>query len=724
MNENMLETLLEATDTDYKERIINILLSNETNKKFKIKEILGITEDNKKLSNIFEKQFKELQKDGVISKIGKNTYTCNLPKDCVIGRIYFNTQGSGFLTNEKTKQNYFIFKQNVLNALYGDLVAIEVTKKATKDRKAEGRVISVLKRDLTKIIGTYMEYPNNIRFVLPDNTKINRDIYIPEKFSLNAKPYDKVVVYINKYPTYKRLPDGSINVFNPEGEIKEILGATGEKDVDSLSIIKENEIREEFPASVLKESSEMPQEINEYDTDYRLDLRYDTIFTIDGKDAKDLDDAISIRRTDKGYELGVHIADVSHYVGENSEIDKEALLRGTSVYLIDKVIPMLPKVLSNNLCSLNPFEDKLTLSCIMQIDNNGNVFKAKINESIISSKARLEYEEVTDFLLTDNPNFVKKFGEDVAESLIIAEELANILRQKRENRGSLEFDTIEPKFVLDDEGKVIDILPYPRGISNDMIEEFMLVANETVAKKFYDLKIPFVYRIHDYPRIEKLELFDRIAKNYGFEICLGGEKHVEPKTIQNFLEENKDKEEMIALKELLLHSMQQARYSPICSMHFGLASNYYCHFTSPIRRYPDLQIHRIIKKSLHGEINNVVKAKYEKITEEVAEHCSRAERRAEEAERDLDRIKMAEYVINNKEKIFEGYVRSFNKRGIFITLDNSIEGFIKPMNFEFDENLYQGKVFEDVYKLGDRIKVKFKASNNTSKEILFELVKD
>ena len=709
---------------EIKEFVIRKLLKEKTMIKYKVKEELGITEDNRPLNNYFEKEFKDLLKDKVVIKINKNTYASNLPKNYAIGKIYFNPQGNGFLVDELSGMTYFVYRENILNALYGDTVILAETKKPINGKKPEGKVVSVIKRDLTKVIGTYMEYNGNIHFVLPDNTRINRDIYIPEGASLNANPYDKVVVKINKYPQYKET-NGKIEVFNPEGTVIEVLGMTGDKGVDSLSVIKANDIREEFSAEVLREANEIPTIISDYDIDGRLDLRNDIIFTIDGEDAKDLDDAISIQKLDDNtYELGVHIADVSHYVKESSSIDKEALLRGTSVYLIDKVIPMLPKILSNGVCSLNPFEDKLTLSCIMKINKDGEVIKAKVQESIISSKARLNYKEVTDFLESGTPSFVEKYSEEVSNSLLIGEELALILREKRERRGSIEFDTVESKFTLDENGKVIEIHPYERGISNDMIEEFMLVANETIAKKFADLKIPFVYRIHDYPRAERLELFDRIAKNYGFEICLGGEKHVEPKVIQQFLEDNKDREEIIALKELLLHSMQQARYSSTCGMHFGLASNYYCHFTSPIRRYPDLQIHRIIKKSLHGEINNVTKAKYEKITEEVAEHCSRTERNADEAERDLDKQKMYEYIVDHHEEIFEGYIRNFNKKGMFVTLDNSAEGFIKTMNFEFDENTYQGKIGEDIYKLGDRVKVKMRTANRNAKEIIFDIIKE
>lgn len=710
--------------TDFKEEILNILLSGETTKKFKIKEMLGITEDNKKLSNLFEKQFKELIKDDVIKKFSRNSYTSNLPKDCIIGKLYFNSQGNAFLQNEETKENFFVYKENVLNALYGDLVVLEITKKATKDKKAEGRVVSVLKREVSKVIGTYMEYNNNISFVIPDNTKINRDIYIPEKYNLGAKPYDKVVVEIYKYPTYKK-EDERIQIFNPEGKITEIIGMTGEKGVDSLSVIKANDLRKDFPAEVIKESSELSSNIEESEIKNRLDLREEIVFTIDGEDSKDLDDAISIKKTESGYELGVHIADVSHYVQEGKSIDKEAILRGTSVYLIDQVIPMLPKILSNNLCSLNPLEDKLTLSCIMYMNEEGVITKSKIVESVINSNAKLVYSEVTAFLENPEENsesFREKFSNEVADSLIIGKELSLKLRNLREKRGSIEFDTIESKIVLDENGKVLEIHPYERGISNDMIEEFMLAANETVAKKFDNLKIPFIYRVHDYPRAEKLEIFDRIAKNYGFTINLSGERHVEPKVIQQFLEDNKDREEIPALKELLLHSMQQARYSSTCTGHFGLASNHYCHFTSPIRRYPDLQIHRIIKKSLHGEINAVTKAKYEKITEEIAEYCSKAERRADEAERELDRNKMYEYILENSTKIYEGSIRSFNKKGMFVTLDNSSEGFIKPFDYEFNEDLYQAKSNGQVYKLGDRLTLKFKNANKTTKEILFDII--
>lgn len=710
--------------TEFKEEILKIALKEKEIKKYKLKEEFGVTEDNKPLNNLFEKEFKELNKDGILVKVGKSTYKIKLPKNYAIGKLYFNTQGNGFLEDELTGQTFFVYRENILNALYGDKVILEEISKKTRDKKAEGRVISVIKRDLKKVIGTFMEYKDDIHFVIPDNTKINRDIYISNNDSLNAKPYDKVVVNIKKYPKYAQRKEWpyDIEVFNPEGEIVEVLGMTGEKGVDQLSIIKANDIREEFPPNVIREANEINTTITDYDLDGRLDLRSETIFTIDGEDSKDLDDAISIKKIDEGYELGVHIADVAHYVKENSPIDKEALLRGTSIYLIDQVIPMLPKVLSNGVCSLNPFEDKLTLSCIMKIDNDGNVFNAKVQESVITSKARLVYSEVTDFIENGTKSFVDKFSKEVADALLLGKELSLILRQRRENRGSIEFDTIESKFILDENGKVLDIKPYDRGISNDMIEEFMLAANETIAKKFNDLKLPFIYRIHDYPRTEKLELFDRIAKNYGYDISLAGKTYVEPKVIQEFLENNKDDEKIVALKELLLHSMQQARYSNICSMHFGLASNYYCHFTSPIRRYPDLFIHRIIKKSLHGEINNVTKAKYELLSEEVAEHCSKTERIAESAERDLDKQKIYEYMLEHEGNEYEGYIKSFNKKGVFITLDNSAEGFAKPLWYDFMEEFYAGMIMGNIYKLGDRVKVKVVGVNKNTKEVLFEII--
>ena len=406
----------------------------------------------------------------------------------------------------------------------------------------------------------------------------------------------------------------------------------------------------------------------------------------------------------------------------SGNIDKEALLRGTSVYLIDKVIPMLPKVLSNGVCSLNPAEDKLTLSCLVDLDFDGNVKFTDVRESVVSSKARLNYDECTDYLLTGNSEFIEKHGQEVADNLKLAEELSHVLEKKRLRRGSIEFDFPESKIILDEDGHPVEIKPYERGVSNNVIEECMLCANEAIAELFHKLEIPFVYRIHDYPRVEKLERLKSVSSVYGIDFKFEKLEEISPKDVQNLLSKYEKEENNEPIKLMLLQSMQQARYSNECSAHFGLAADYYCHFTSPIRRYPDLQIHRIIKEYLHGNINNVTKEKYLKITEEVSKHCSKTERTADAAEKELDKLKMIEYMDSNIGEVFEGYVRSFNKSGMFVILDNTIDGYVKQRDFEYDEDNYMGFLNGKEIRLGTRVKVKALSSNTEKKEISLKIV--
>jgi len=461
--------------------------------------------------------------------------------------------------------------------------------------------------------------------------------------------------------------------------------------------------------------------IDEDDIKNRIDFRDRTIFTIDDIAAKDLDDAISIKKDGNFYEVGVYIADVSHYVKANSAIDKEAFLRGNSVYLIDKVIPMLPKVLSNNLCSLNENEDRLVLAVLMRVDKYGRVVKSNICEGVIHSKGRLTYDEVTAYLEGKNPQFSQKFPE-IAKDILIAKELAEALVEKRARRGSIDFDIDESYIKLDENGNPIVVEAYRKGIANSIIEELMILANETVAKKFFDLGIPFVYRIHDKPRTEKLEAFVSVANAYGLKFKVKDLKNIQPKDLQEFLSGLANDKIKTPLKIILLQSMQQARYSNENMMHFGLASEFYSHFTSPIRRYPDLQIHRIIKEYLHNELNNLKREKYEKIASEVARHCSRMERIAEKAEEEFDKLKISEFIMNNKDVVFEGIIRNFNKAGIYVMLKNTADRFIKIPDFQFDEKNYTGILNGKKVELGDIIKVKPKVFNLNTKEIIFEVV--
>ena len=686
------------TTRNFKQEIVELLREGKSFKKFKIKEILELDEESKPVNNSFEKDLENLLKEGILKKNSKHEIYLSVKKDFFISKIHFTSKGSAFVLDKDSNQNYFIPKENTLNALNEDVVMCEKIREGNLKKKPEARVLCVIERTLKKLVGTYMKYTDSYGFVIPDDERITKDFYITKKLSKNADSYDKVLINITKYPSVKKSKT-DCSVINPEAEIVEIIGMTGEKGVDTLSVVKANDIRDEFPPEVKREASEYSLTLDKAEIDRRLDLRDEIIFTIDGEDAKDLDDAVSIKRTENGYKLGVHIADVSHYVKEYSEIDKEAILRGTSVYLVEKVIPMLPKVLSNNLCSLNEHEDKLTLSCLMEFDNDANLINSEIKETVINSKARLNYTETSAYIHGKNDSF-ETLHPGVSDSILLSKELAEKLFQKRKNRGSIEFDFDETKIILDENGEVEEIKPYERDIANDIIEEFMLAANETVAKTFYDAKIPFIYRIHENPREERFDNFRKIASLYGLETF----EEVTPKAVSNFIEKNKDNENIEMLKILLLQSMQQARYNSTCSEHFGLAASYYCHFTSPIRRYPDLQIHRIIKLYINGKFNEVMKEKYEKITTEIADHCSRTERIADNAEKELDRIKISEYMMQHAGDEFIGRVRSFNKVGMYIQLENTAEGFVKPVNFTFNEKEYKAIYNGEEIKLGTKVK--------------------
>ena len=530
----------------------------------------------------------ELEEDGYIIKTKKGRVMSPNKMGLFVGKFVAHRKGYGFVeSDEEFTQDLFIPKDDINGALHNDRVMAEIVTPATEDKRAEGKVIKIIKREVTRVVGLFQEN-KSFGFVVPDDKKFNQDIFIPKRGFNGAKNDDKVVCEITLWPQENR---------KPEGKIIEVLGKKGERGVEIDSIIRAHGLPEEFPKKVIDEANYVSSQDLEDEIARRLDLRHLDIFTIDGEDAKDLDDAISIEVLPNGnYKLGVHIADVTHYVREKSKLDKEALKRATSVYLVDKVIPMLPKQLSNGVCSLNPFEDKLTLSCIMEIDENGKVVNSEIAETVINSKARMTYTEVSDILEKDDEKLKQTFAKQV-EDFKNAEKLARILMKRRERRGAIDFDFPEAKIILNREGKVVDIKCYERRISNKMIEEFMLVANETVAEHFYWLQLPFVYRIHETPSAEKMEDLNKFIATFGYHIK-GDLEDVHPKEIQSLVEKIKGTKEEESISTIALRSMKQAKYSPQCIGHFGLAAKYYCHFTSPIRRYPDLQIHRIIKEQL------------------------------------------------------------------------------------------------------------------------------
>lgn len=661
----------------------------------------------------------ELEEDGYIVKTKKGRVMSPNQMGLFVGKFVSHRKGFGFVeSDEELVQDLFIPKNDINGALHNDRVMAEIVTPATEDRRAEGKVIKIIKREVTRVVGLFQEN-KSFGFVVPDDKKFNQDIFIPKRYISGAKNDDKVVCEITVWPQENR---------KPEGKIVEILGKKGERGVEIDSIIRAHGLPEEFPKKVIDEANFVAGQELEDEIARRLDLRDLDIFTIDGEDAKDLDDAISIEVLPNGnYKLGVHIADVTHYVKEKSKLDKEALKRATSVYLVDKVIPMLPKQLSNGVCSLNPFEDKLTLSCIMEIDAEGKVVKYDIAETVINSKARMTYTEVSDILEKDDEKLKKTFAKQV-DDFIAAEKLARILMKRRQRRGAIDFDFPEAKIILNKNGEVVDIKHYERRISNKMIEEFMLVANETVAEHFFWLQLPFVYRIHETPSVEKMEDLNKFMATFGYHIK-GNLEDVHPKEMQSIIEKIKGTKEEESISTIMLRSMKQAKYSPSCIGHFGLAAKYYCHFTSPIRRYPDLQIHRIIKEQLNNKLNNKRQDQLAHIVEYASTQSSERERAAELAERDVHDYYKACYMADKVGQQFDGLVSGVTSFGIFVELENTVEGLIRLANMRDDYYIYNQETYSIIgerskktFRIGDSVRIEVDNVNVDFKEIDFKLI--
>lgn len=668
---------------------------------------------------MFYNFLEELEEDGYIGKTKKGKIASPKSMGYFVGKFVSHRKGFGFVeSDEEYTQDLFIPAADVNGAMHNDRVVAEITKPATDERRAEGAIIKVLEREITKVVGEFQSN-KTFGFVIADEKKFNQDIYIPKKYFSGAKDGDKVVVQITIWPQAGR---------KPEGKIIEVLGPKGEKEVEILSIIRAHGLPEEFPKKVLEEAQKVAVPISQEEIDRRLDIRDLNIFTIDGEDAKDLDDAISIERLSNGnFKLGVHIADVTHYVHEKSKLDKEALKRATSVYLVDTVIPMLPKTLSNGVCSLNPHEDKLTLSVFMEIDRKGNVKQYDIKETIINSKARMTYTEVSDILEHDDEELKAKYSH-VVEEFKIAEVLAKILMERRNRRGAIDFDFPEAKIILTPEGKVSDIKEYERRISNRIIEEFMLITNETVAEHYFWLNIPFVYRIHETPSAEKMQELGKFVSTFGYTIK-GDLEEVHPKSLQSIISAIKGKREEEAISTIMLRSLKQARYSPECSGHFGLAAQYYSHFTSPIRRYPDLQIHRIMKEHLNNKINKKRQEQLVNIVDYASTQSSERERAADLAERDVKDYYKAVYMEDKVGEEFDGVVSSVTSFGMFIELPNTVEGLSRLANmgddyYIYDEMTYTiiGERTRKTYRIGDPVRIKVANVNVDLREIDFKIL--
>lgn len=701
-----------------KEKVKDVIYSPEY-KPMKYKELaflFQLTEDEKPvLSQILN----ELTEEGRIVKTPRGKYQ-RLDAGILCGTFTGNNRGFGFVTVEGDDEDYFIPEKACNGALHMDTVLMRVTNaESSAGRRREGEITRILSHGIKELVGTF-DPGKGYGFVIPDNQKFNQDIFIPKALTKGAVRGHKVVVQITDY--------GNKNQ-KPEGRITEILGHINDPGTDVISIVKAYDLPVEFPDMVMRQAERTPEEPDAKDYAGRKDLRNWMTVTIDGDDAKDLDDAITLRKTEDGYELGVHIADVSEYVTEHSPLDEEALTRGTSVYLVDRVIPMLPHRLSNGICSLNQGTDRLALSCIMQINEKGNVVHHEITETVIRVDRRMSYANVNK-ILEQNDEAVKQEYAEFLPMFYQMKELADILRKKRDKRGSIDFDFPETQIILDEKGFPVDIRPYERLTANKIIEDFMLLANETVAEDYFWQELPFVYRTHESPDPDRIRKLGILVSNFGY--CLkANPENIHPKEFQKLLERISDSPEEAMISRLTLRSMKQAKYSTICYGHFGLATHYYCHFTSPIRRYPDLQIHRIIKENLHGKLSDKRITHYEKILPEVSESCSKLERRADEVEREVEKMKKVQYMSRRIGECYEGVISGVNAWGMYVELPNTVEGLVHVTNmvddyYYYDEEKYAmiGKDTGKEYTLGEKVWVMVKAVDRISKTIDFILVQN
>lgn len=700
-----------------REKIIKFM--DDENYKPMSKEELAVKFDmgRKDLKEFYEIIY-NMEKEGMVVKTKNEKYGLIDNDHLITGKLQGHEKGFGFLiANDKERKDIFIPAENMNGAMHGDKVIVNITRREEEGRREEGEVINILERKNVTVVGTF-EDNKNFGFVVPDEKKIGYDIFIPKSSTKGAKTNQKVVVEITTWPMARR---------NPEGKVIEILGYLSEKGTDILSIIRQFDLPEEFPNEVKRIAKAIPQEVDKEEAERRVDLRHINTFTIDGADAKDIDDAVSIEMKENGnYYLGVHIADVSHYVKRSSILDKEAYNRGNSVYLIDRVIPMLPEELSNGICSLNPNVDRFSLSVFMEIDKNGKVIDNQILEGLINSKQRLVYDDVSDFLENDDEEAKEKLS-NVAHDLKLMEELMHILYEKRERRGSIDFDFPETQIILDKKGIPVEIKKRERRIANRLIEEFMLVCNETVGERFFWNDIPFLYRTHEEPSGDKIAAFNKLIHNFGYTIK--GQQEIHPKELQLLTKEIKGKKEEPLISTLMLRSMKKAIYSSESGIHFGLAAQYYSHFTAPIRRYPDLIIHRIIKEYINGELDSKTIKELEKRLPDIADQTSMTEKRAEDAEREVEDMKKAQYMKKHIGEEFDGIISSLTNFGMFVQLENTIEGLVHFNHmlddyYHFDEENYYiiGERTKKQYKLGDEVKIRVINSDIMKRDIDFELV--
>ena len=665
-------------------------------------------EDREELSRALE----ELLGEGKIELSKRGRYSKAQPRKAV-GVFTSHAKGFGFVSVEGLEQDIFIGENDTGDAFLGDTV--EVVIKGRGGRRPEGVVTKVLGHSVTEVIGTF-ERSKNFGFVIPDNQRINRDIFIPLERTRGAVTGQKVTAEITDYGRGRR---------NPEGRITQILGEASDPETEVLSIILAYGLPMEFPERVENQAERAAKPVSDADRAGRLDLREEVCVTIDGEDAKDLDDAVSLKKEGDQYILGVHIADVANYVQENSALDWEAKERGTSVYLADRVIPMLPRTLSNGICSLNEGEDRLALSCIMTLDERGRITGHRIAESVIRVNRRLSYTGVQKVL--DGDPEEQAWYPELVPMLLEMEHVSGLLRRRRRKRGSIDFDFPETKVILDEKGHTVDIRPYERNAATRLIEDFMLAANETVAEDYYWQAQPFVYRVHEKPDADRMQRLGTFIRNFGYQLRTAGDE-LHPGEIQKLLDRIAGTPEEAMLSRLTLRSMKRAQYATDCSGHFGLAAPYYCHFTSPIRRYPDLQIHRIIKENLRGRLTAERVEHYEAILSEVAKHSSETERRADEAERETVKLKKVDYMERHIGEEYDGVISGITAYGLYVELANTVEGLVHVNSlegdfYEFDENASELRGVRTglAYRLGEKVRVRVKGTDRLCRTIDFEM---
>lgn len=654
----------------------------------------------------------ELTEEYKIILTNKNKYMI-APKDTLIGTYCGTRKDFGFVSAEGYDDDFFIGEGDHLNAFDGDTVLIKVIPDKTGPRK-EAIVVRIIKRAFSNILGIYQK-SKNYGFVVPYNKKISKDIFIPGGASLGAVSGNIVICEIKDYGDNRN---------SPEGYISEIIGHIDDPSSDIMAVVRNAGIPFEFPEEVEKALEDIPEEVSDKDKEGRRDFRNLPTVTIDGEDAKDLDDAITLSYSDGLYHLGVHIADVSNYVTEGSALDKEALKRGTSCYLVDSVIPMIPHKLSNGICSLNQGVDRLTLSCLMDIDSSGKVVSHEICEGLICVNERMNYTDVAKIIDGDEDAPLERYS-SLISMFKLMKELSDIIRARRKERGSIDFDLPETKIITDENHEPVSIKPYPRNSATLIIEDFMLSANETIAEEYFWSQIPFEYRIHEAPGPEKVDQLKEFMKNFGLYFKVSRD-NIHPKEYQKLLDKIKGLPYEALIANLTLRSMQQARYSPVCEGHFGLAAKYYCHFTSPIRRYPDLQIHRIIKENLRGTLDQSRIKHYQSILGRVSEDNSAKERRAVEAERNIDRLKEIEYMSKRIGNEYEGIISGFTSQNIFVQLPNTVEGAVYVASitddyYDFREDSYSmvGQRTGRKYTLGDKVRIKVVKADKAERTIDF-----